>query len=124
VKEYLTEHCQKDYDRRMRNACAMNNYAEAKEALQKIFRQLERIKSERCPQPGGRAGRNADGTSLGCGSGVAAETDHHQPDRIVLVDGAAGGTERKVLARRRSAAELDRHRPFGSIEKVSAHQRL
>jgi len=30
--------CQKDYDRRMRNAYAMNHYAEAKEALQKIFR--------------------------------------------------------------------------------------
>jgi putative transposase len=40
---YLPENCQKDYDRRMRNAYAMNNYAEAKEALQKIFRQLERI---------------------------------------------------------------------------------
>jgi len=34
VKEYLPENCQKDYDRRMRNAYAMNNYAEAKEALQ------------------------------------------------------------------------------------------
>jgi transposase-like protein len=43
VKEYLPESCQKDYDRRMRNAYAMTNYAEAKEALQKIFRQLERI---------------------------------------------------------------------------------
>jgi putative transposase len=43
VKEYLPENCQKDYDRRMRNAYAMNNYAEAKEGLQKIFRQLERI---------------------------------------------------------------------------------
>ncbi len=43
VKEYLPENCQKDYDRRMRNAYAMNNYAAAKEALQKIFRQLERI---------------------------------------------------------------------------------
>src|SRR5438309_458579 len=43
VKEYLPENCQKDYDRRMRNAYAMNHYAEAKEALQKIFRQLERI---------------------------------------------------------------------------------
>jgi hypothetical protein len=30
-------------ERWMRNAYAMNNYAEAKEALQKIFRQLERI---------------------------------------------------------------------------------
>jgi len=43
VKEYLPENCQKDYDRRMRNAYAMNNYADAKEALEKIFRQLERI---------------------------------------------------------------------------------
>jgi putative transposase len=43
LKEYLPENCQKDYDRRMRNAYAMNHYVEAKEALQKIFRQLERI---------------------------------------------------------------------------------
>ena len=27
VMEYLPENCQKDYDRRMRNAYAMNNYA-------------------------------------------------------------------------------------------------
>jgi putative transposase len=45
VKEYLPENCQKDYDRRMRNAYAMNNYTEAKAALEKIFRQLERINS-------------------------------------------------------------------------------
>src|SRR6201998_1019733 len=43
VKEYLPENCQRDYDRRMRNAYAMNNYADAKAALEKIFRQLERI---------------------------------------------------------------------------------
>jgi transposase-like protein len=43
VREYLPESCQRDYDRRMRNAYAMNNYTEAKAALEKIFRQLERI---------------------------------------------------------------------------------
>ena len=43
VREYLPENCQRDYDRRMRNAYAMSNYAEAKEALEKIFRQLQRI---------------------------------------------------------------------------------
>jgi putative transposase len=42
-KEYLPENCQKDYDRRMRNPYAINNYVEAKETLQKISRQLERI---------------------------------------------------------------------------------
>jgi putative transposase len=43
VREYLPENCQKDYDRRMRNGYAMSNYTEAKGALEKIFRQLERI---------------------------------------------------------------------------------
>jgi transposase-like protein len=43
VREYQPENCQKDYDQRMRNAYAMNSYAGAKEGLQKIFRQLERI---------------------------------------------------------------------------------
>jgi putative transposase len=43
VKEYLPENCQRDYDRRMRNAYAMSSYAEAQAALEKIFRQLERI---------------------------------------------------------------------------------
>src|SRR4029453_3344911 len=80
--------------------------------------------SERCPEPGGRARRNADGASLGYRSGVAAETGYHQPDRIVFVDGAAGGSQRKALARRRSAAALDRHRTLGSREKVPTHQRL
>src|ERR1700676_1481923 len=80
--------------------------------------------SERCPEPGGRAGRNADGTSLGCRGGVASETGHDQSDRIVLVDGATGGSQRKALARRRSAAALDRHRTLGSREEVPTHQRL
>jgi hypothetical protein len=48
----------------------------------------------------------------------------HQPERIVSVHGAAGGSQRKALARRRSAAALDRHRALGSREKVPTHQRL
>src|SRR4029453_18559499 len=68
--------------------------------------------------------RNADGASLGCRSGVASETGHHQPHRIVLVHGPAGGAKRKALARSRSAAALDRHRTLGSRKEVSAHQRL
>ena len=43
VKDHLPENCQKDYDRRIRNAYAMTNYAEAKVELEKIVRQLERI---------------------------------------------------------------------------------
>src|SRR5204863_2889062 len=80
--------------------------------------------SERCPESGGRVGRNADRTSVGSRSSVASETGHDQSDRIVLVDGAAGGAKRKALARRRSAAALDSHRTLGSREEVPAHQRL
>lgn len=43
VKDHLPENCQKDYDRRIRNAYAMTHYAEAKAELEKIVRQLERI---------------------------------------------------------------------------------
>src|SRR6202041_956313 len=42
-KEYLPENCQQDYDRRRLKACAMTDYAEAKQTLQKIFRKLKRI---------------------------------------------------------------------------------
>src|SRR5208337_4908853 len=77
-----------------------------------------------CPELGGRAGRNADGASLGCRSSVASETGHHQSDRIVPVHSAAGGAKRKALARRRSAAALDSHRTLGSREEVPSHQRL
>lgn len=43
VAEYLPKNAQGDYDRRIRNAYAMTNYADAKAELQKIFRQLERV---------------------------------------------------------------------------------
>jgi putative transposase len=43
VAEYLPKRAQGDYDRRIRNAYAMTDYADAKTELQKIFRQLERV---------------------------------------------------------------------------------
>ncbi|MGH9555708.1 MAG: IS256 family transposase [Terriglobales bacterium] len=43
VKDHLPEHCRADYDRQLRNAYAMTSYADAKAALEKLFRQLERI---------------------------------------------------------------------------------
>src|SRR5690242_6948896 len=80
--------------------------------------------SECRPESGGRAGGNADRASLGYRNGVAAETGHYQSDRIVLVDGAAGSTEREALARRKSAATLDSYWTVGSREEVPTHQRL
>jgi hypothetical protein len=35
-----------------------------------------------------------------------------------------GGTQRKALARRKSAAAQDRHRTFGSRKEIPPHQRL
>jgi hypothetical protein len=43
VKEHLPKNAQGDYDRRIRNAYAMTEYAAAKAELEKIFRQLERV---------------------------------------------------------------------------------
>jgi transposase-like protein len=43
VKEYLPKNAQGDYDRRLRNAYAMTEYAAAKAEVEKIFRQLERV---------------------------------------------------------------------------------
>jgi putative transposase len=43
VKEHLPENCRGDYDRQLRNAYAMNRYEDARAALEKLFRQLERI---------------------------------------------------------------------------------
>ncbi len=43
VKEHLPKSAQGDYDRRIRNAYAMTEYAAAKAEREKIFRQLERI---------------------------------------------------------------------------------
>jgi transposase-like protein len=43
VAEHLAKNAQGDYDRRIRNAYAMTDYAAAKAELEKIFRQLERI---------------------------------------------------------------------------------
>jgi transposase-like protein len=43
VKDHLPEGCRADYDRQLRNAYAMTRYEDAKAALGKLFRQLERI---------------------------------------------------------------------------------
>ena len=40
VKEHLPEHCRAQYDRQIRAAYAMTGYAEAKTALERIWRQL------------------------------------------------------------------------------------
>jgi len=53
VKEYLPENCQKDYDRRMRNAYAMNHYAEAKRRCRNLPA-TGKDQSERGAEPGGR----------------------------------------------------------------------
>ena len=40
VNDHLPEHCRAEYDRRLRNAYAMSSYADAKQALERLWRQL------------------------------------------------------------------------------------
>ena len=43
VQDHLPESCRADYDRQLRNVYALTSYEQAQAALEKIFRQLERI---------------------------------------------------------------------------------
>jgi transposase-like protein len=43
VADHLPEECRADYDRQLRNAYALTDYEDAQAALEKLFRQLERI---------------------------------------------------------------------------------
>jgi hypothetical protein len=76
VQEYVPENCQKDYDRRIRDAYAMN-YTEAKAALDLPATGKNQFRG--CPQPGGRAGGDANGASLGYRRRITAETSHYHP---------------------------------------------
>lgn len=43
LRDHLPKECQADYDRQLHNAYTMTRYEDAKTALEKLFRQLERI---------------------------------------------------------------------------------
>jgi putative transposase len=43
VRDHLPAGCRADYERQLRNAYAMSSYEDAKGALEKLFRQLERV---------------------------------------------------------------------------------
>ena len=119
-REYLPENFQKYHDRRMRNAYAMNNYAEAKEALQKIFRQLERINPS--------AARSLEETltvhRLGFGAVLRRKLAATNPIESCLSTVQRVARNVKRWPRRKSAAALDRHRAVGSRKEVPTHQRL
>jgi transposase-like protein len=114
VKEYLPENCQKDYDRRMRNAYAMSNYAEAKEALQKIFRQLERINPSAARSLEEGLEETLTVHRLGVGAVLRRKLATTNPIESCL------STVQRVA---RNVA-LDRHRTVGSRKEVPTHQRL
>lgn len=102
----------------MRNAYAMSNYTKAKTALEKIFRRLERIN----PSAARSLEEGLEETLTVHRLGIGAVL--RRPDRIVLVDGATRGAERKALARRKSTAALDGYRALGGGETLPTHQRL
>jgi hypothetical protein len=66
--------------------------------LQKIFRQLERINPNAARSLEEGLQETLTVHRLGVGA-VLRRNWHHQPDRILSVDGAAGGAKRKALAK-------------------------
>ena len=124
VKDHLPENCQKDYDRRIRNAYAMTHYEEAKTEHREDRPATGENQSQRRAQPGRRIGRNADGASFGCGRAAAANAVFDQSDRVVSFDSGARGAKCEAVARRRSVSSLDGHWVTGSREEIQSHQRL
>ena len=89
----------------------MTNYANAKEALLKIVRQLEGINPS--------AARSlAEGLEETLTVHVAAQSVLDECHRVLLVDGAARGTERKALPGRKSGTSLDGDGVAGSGEEI------
>jgi len=99
VKEHLPKSAQGDYDRRIRNAYALTEYAAAKAELEKIFRQLERINPSAARSLEG-VGGNVDGASFGCGSAVASHAGVDECDRVVFFHRGKSGPQCKTLAGR------------------------
>jgi len=85
VKEYLPESCQKDYDRRMRNAYVDEPLRGGQRGVAEIFRQLERIN----PSAARSLEEGLEETLTGNRLGIGAVLRRKLPppsDRIVLVD--------------------------------------
>ena len=121
VKEQLPENCQKDYDRRIRNAYAMTNYRDVKEGLEKIFRQLERINPSAARSLEGELKETLTAHRLGVGAvlGWKLATTDPIESCLPMVQRVA-----RNVKRWREASALDNHRATESREKVPAHQRL
>ena len=108
----------------MRNAYAMNNYAEAKEALQKIFRQLERINPSAARSLEEGLEETLTVHRLGIGAVLRRKLATTNPIESCLSTVQQVARTVKTLARRKSAAALDGHRTPGSGEEVPTHQGL
>ena len=67
VKDHLPKNAQGDYDRRIRNAYAMAEYAAAKAELEKDLPAIGTHQPQRSAESGGRSGGNADGAPAGRG---------------------------------------------------------
>jgi len=63
VIDHLPEEHKPSVKKKLQNAYAMTEYADAKRALERLHRELMETESELRPQPGGRHGRNAHGAS-------------------------------------------------------------
>src|ERR1035438_1584255 len=72
------------------------------------FRDRKFAESERRPQPGGRHGRNAHGSSSAGASPVASHSGEHERDRVGLLHRGDGLGRKKTLAWWRSHRALGR----------------
>ncbi len=102
----------------------MDNYADAKEALEKIFRQLERINPTAARSLEEGLEETLTVHRLGIGPVLRRKLATTNPIESCFSTVQQVARNVKSLARRRSVAALGGHRIVGSREEIPSHQRL
>jgi transposase-like protein len=77
VEDHLPEEHKLAVKKKLQNAYAMTEYADAQHALERLHRETDGTESERRSQSGGRHGRNVHGASPAGASPVASHAGEH-----------------------------------------------
>ena len=98
VVDHLPEEHKADVRRKLQNAYAMADYADAKRALETLAPRADGPESERRAQPGRRHGRNAHRPQVARARSAPPDAQLHQRDRVCVLHRRNRVPEREALA--------------------------
>ena len=100
VIDHLPEEHKPSVKKKLRNAYAMTECADAKRALERLHRELMELNPSAARSPGGRRRRSAHGASSTGSGPVASHAREHERDRVGLLHRKDGLPQRKTMAGR------------------------